>query len=448
MKRNSKYLSFVFIFLIIISFRFLIVSSNNDKYKEVNDDCSDINVNLLNINDENQEESNFKLTYENKSLSYNPKILLVNNRCYISFGDIAKIINGSFNLNKNVIIISNKDNKITINPKKKIFSFKDGNGGNLRNDLKDISLRKYLSLYDFCKIFNLKTTWDHDKKTINLFKNRENIISGKQEGYGRSAFIRFEDVTAGVVYLNENSLEKLRIIGDYFYSQGIPFHIAWVPRYVNPSKNIDNDLLTKNNIENADFIYTFDYLIDKGATIGLHGYTHQNANEESIIGTEFSSKINTDEKEIKDRIEKAISTANKLNIPISFFETPHYRATEFQQSIFEEYFDIIYEPYIGKYNKIPLISLRNNKTLYIPTPLSYVKGDDGIYEMIKNIDNNDISQVASLFVHPSKEFDFIKINKEKNGYHSYSYDSNSILHKIVFELKIKGYRIINIKDYR
>lgn len=450
MKKSRGYTLFLLLFFIFLFFalKFVIVNLNKENYIPTNSENTEINLYSINANDKNSEETDVKLTYENETISGNSSILIVNNRYYVLVNDIEKIIKGNVKIKKTSISVNYGNKQVTINNKGKLFYFNDGKRGILRNDIKEIGLKKYISLYDICKIFELKTTWNHSENTINLYNNREKLQKENQVNVGRVAFIRFEDVSAGVVYLNEDVLEKFRIIGDYLYSQSIPFHIAWVPRYVNPQKNIDNDLLKRNSIENADFIFTFDYLIDRGAIIGLHGYTHQSGNDESVVGTEFSAKINTDEQSIRERIENAISTANKLNFPITFFETPHYRATEFQQSIFEEYFDYIYEPYIGKYNKIPLLSLRNNRTLYIPTPLSYVKGDNGIREMINNIDNNDINQVASLFFHPSKEVDFIKLVKEDDGYHKYSYDPNSILHQIVNELKNKGYRIIGIKDYR
>lgn len=449
MKKNRGYTLFLLLFFIffIFSLKFIIVDLNKDDSIPIHNENSEINLYSINAKDKNSEESDVKLKYENETISCNSSILIVNNRYYVSVNDIEKIIKGNVKIKKNSFSVNYGNKQVVINNKSKLFYFNDGKRGILRNDIEEISLRKYISLYDICKIFDLKTIWNHKDNTINLLKNRENLLKDNQDNVGRVAFIRFEDVSAGVVYLNEDVLEKFRIIGDYLYSQSIPFHIAWIPRYVNPQKNIDNDLLKINSIENADFIFTFDYLIDKGAIIGLHGYTHQSGGEESVIGTEFSAKANADEKSIRERIENAISTANKLNFPITFFETPHYMGTEFQQSIFEQYFDYIYEPYIGKYNKIPLLSPRNKRTLYIPTPLSYVKGETG-KEMINNIDNNDINQVASLFFHPSKEVDFIKLIKEDDGYHKYSYDPNSILHQIVNELKNKGYRIIGIKDYR
>jgi predicted deacetylase len=102
-----------------------------------------------------------------------------------------------------------------------------------------------------------------------------------------------------------------------------------------------------------------EYLLNRNGIIGLHGYTHQYGDEVSAVGTEFSDERNNDEKSIRKRVEAAINTAKKLELPVKFFETPHYAATAFQQSIFEQYFDIIYEPFVGIWGDRIVKSPRN-----------------------------------------------------------------------------------------
>ncbi|MDZ4957343.1 DUF2334 domain-containing protein, partial [Clostridium perfringens] len=113
----------------------------------------------------------------------------------------------------------------------------------------------------------------------------------------------------------------------------IKYHIAWIPRFVAPSDNIDNDLLKNDSFENVAFINLLDYLINKGAQIGLHGYTHQFDDSKSAVGTELSHKIQNNEKDTRRVIESSIDTANALNIPYSFFESPHYKASGKQKLI-------------------------------------------------------------------------------------------------------------------
>jgi hypothetical protein len=298
-----------------------------------------------------------------------------------------------------------------------------------------IDNKLYSSLFYLTQILNLKTTWDYKENTINLFYNRDEVLyKGEQKG-NRPALIRLEDVTAGAVYGSPENLEKLRIIGDMFFSKNICFHIAWIPRYVNPGENIDNDLIQNYSIYNCDFIYTLDYLISKGGIVGLHGYTHQYGNEESAVGSEFTSDRLTTEKEIRERVEKSINTANTLNIPYSFFETPHYAATKFQIGIIEEYFHYIYEGYCYDicHSYKPCVSPINKKTIFVPTPLDYVEGDK------KNSDDLMLLKIkllprfilASLFYHAFLEFPYINILRKENGYPSYEYKENSLLNNII-----------------
>ena len=81
-----------------------------------------------------------------------------------------------------------------------------------------------------------------------------------------------------------------------------------------------------------------DYLINSGGEVGLHGYTHQSDDQRSLNGTELSRKYNSSDKETREVIENAINTSVALNIPCSFFESPHYKATLNQKKIIEEYF--------------------------------------------------------------------------------------------------------------
>ncbi len=134
--------------------------------------------------------------------------------------------------------------------------------------------------------------------------------------------------------------------------------------------------------------------------------------------------------------------AKKLNIPISYWETPHYKTTAEEQKIFEEYFSIIYEPSIGLYNKKIITSENNEVTKYIPTPLGYVDDDNGD-SIIERMINCDENQEFSLFYHLSMEIKSINITIN-NGNIEYKYKDDSILKKIVKLARKLGYRFSNI----
>ena len=149
---------------------------------------------------------------------------------------------------------------------------------------------------------------------------------------------------------------------------------------------------------------------------------------------------------IRKRVEAAINTAKKLELPAKFFESPHYASTEFQQSIFEQYFDIIYEGYVGIWGDKIVKSPRNHRTLYIPTPLDYVDGKDGTEKMLDRINNLGEDTLASLFYHPDIDFEYITLQSDTSGYPLSNYSENSPLHRIVKALYDKRCSFAKITD--
>ena len=307
----------------------------------------------------------------------------------------------------------------------------------------------YVSFNDLCEILNLKTHWDYDTSSIIINKindkktKKDNSL--KNDEKVKKAYIRLEDFTSGEIYDRATNLEKIRVVADYMKSEDSVFHVAWVPRYVNLEKGVDNDLAEDEIMKNVHFLFTIDYLINRNAVIGIHGYTHQYGDAPSILGSEFGEKGYNQEEQTRERVEQAIVDAIKLNIPYKFWETPHYRTTKEQQAIFEEYFSYLYEPYIGVYNTNIITSERNNYTEYIPTPLSYVKDKD-VQTMLNSMETKEDKDAMSLYYHPSKELDYIDIKVDDKGNIKYLYSEDSILKKIVNYAHIKGYKFSSIEE--
>jgi hypothetical protein len=246
----------------------------------------------------------------------------------------------------------------------------------------------------------------------------------------RPALLRLEDITAGNEYIDAENLEKLQVIADYLFSINVPFHIAWIPRFIDPPNEVDNDISRDFNFQNTHFLFTLEYLLNRNGIVGLHGYTHQYGHEVSGIGTEFNKERNNDEESIRMRIDEAINTAQKLELPYSFFESPHYASTAFQQSIFEDYFNILYEDYVGIWNNNVIVSPRNHNTLYVPTPLGYVEEEESLEKMLKRINMLRNHTLASLFYHPYIELDYIILKTDATGYPLNSFDDDSPIHRI------------------
>lgn len=374
------------------------------------------------------------LSFEDQMLKLTSPIYRNINRYYIPFFNFLRTIKCKYKSIGNKIYITLKNKTYILNQDHPRYKFT-----RINNEL-------YISLLDTINLLDLKTRWEYKKKEISLYINRDKVTSPPYITPGKLALIRFEDVTAGGEYLDADNLEKMRIISDFLLLKAIPFHIAWIPRYIDPPNHIDNDISKSYTIANADFLFTLEYMLSRNGIIGLHGYTHQYGEETTADGTEFNEERNNDEESIRTRLAFAIETAKKLEIPYSFFENPHYAATAFQQSIQEQYFDYIYEGYVGIWGTKIVTSPRNNSTLYIPTPLGYVNGDKGTEEMIKRIKTLSKNSLASLFYHPTLEMKFITLLEVENGdgYPYYDYSEASTLHQILMTLNATGHTLSTI----
>ena len=90
----------------------------------------------------------------------------------------------------------------------------------------------------------------------------------------RIALIRLEDVSPWYA-LNPKRLELLRHIADYLASRHVPFQVAMIPVYLDPAAGIYIGLDSPDDPRAKKFIATIHYMLSKGGSIGLHGYTHQ-----------------------------------------------------------------------------------------------------------------------------------------------------------------------------
>lgn len=382
-----------------------------------------------------------KLFLNNNLMVLGDKIYEKNLRYYISIDDMVE--DGTVHAEENKIL-SKKNNDYIDLDKKEILKGNEALG--LRGEVLDINNKKYISINDFKELLNLRDDWYENKNSIYFFEGENpNIDSSYKVENGKAAVIRIEDVSAGGVFSQDNNMEKMKYLGDYFKANDIVFHIAWIPRYINPKEGIDNDLLKNNNFENIHFINMLDHLLNRGAVIGLHGYTHQHNKEISGVGVELKWNVNNRNNDVLNVVESSLRTANTLNIPIGFFESPHYKADRSQQKIIEEYFPIMFEPYAGYWNLNPLISLSNKSTLYVPAPLGYVKDDGQTVARRIRTWGDDI--FTGFFIHPYKFLGSIKDkNDTENNDEIYSFDEDSMILKIISALKERGCKTITVDE--
>ncbi|MFD3157716.1 DUF2334 domain-containing protein [Haloimpatiens sp. FM7330] len=239
------------------------------------------------------------------------------------------------------------------------------------------------------------------------------IFDTKIEDKG-NVFIRIEDVHP---FRDTN---KLKAIADYLYKENIPFIIALIPAYVNKETGYIN-----NMSQNKEFINAIKYMENKGGTVILHGYIHQNR-KGTVSGEGFEfwdgyndAPLNVNiEKLVYDKVEKGLTECVKNKIYPLGFEAPHYAIDEKGYKELKKYFST----YVGQYqssNKkftttaFPYV-LRNTKSFnkLIPENLGYIDIDDPL--TMNRIKENfeQVSMVrgytAGLFFHPYLDIKYLK----------------------------------------
>ena len=165
-----------------------------------------------------------------------------------------------------------------------------------------------------------------------LFADLLHEMVGESHSECHQAIVRIEDVTP---LRDPVSLYK---IADILSSRNIPFLIGVVPFYVNPENNAHVSLSDRPKLVEA-----LTYCVKNGATIVLHGVTHQYKGISALDYEFWDSSTNLPIKdetpqEIANKIEKGIDECVKNGIYPLMWETPHYAASIETYKVISKYF--------------------------------------------------------------------------------------------------------------
>ena len=311
---------------------------------------------------------------------------------------------------------------------------------------------EYIALSDAVKLCRIGVMFRDTDQSVHLYKLADpNWTPAASASDAKKAYIRLEDITADFGIngrFTHDKLIDLRLFGAYLQDHTDAFYIAWIPMYVNPEMGICNDISKDESFYNADFVFTLDCLTDNGGLIGLHGLTHQHAEEISADGFEFGDSIPYTPEELLDRFQQAENICSALGYSWHFFEFPHYAASDLQKQTAEERYEIIYQQYAGA-DPIGFIETRTIGThtcLWVPTPAECVKSrhdTDGIVSRLTAA--HDDGKEISLYFHPAMDSQSIKTEIEGNVM-TFRYDENKgILARIIQLTDSWGYRFSPIK---
>lgn len=318
------------------------------------------------------------------------------------------------------VYYSNKEN-INISKMEKFYLDSKESFTVLKPYSKEAKIYAYLSNGKdyFPYIVNEKNLWhisriDDNSVIFYIFSDVLNYIFKVDKFKEGKVFIRIEDVHP----LRDTN--KLKVIADYLYSEDIPFMIALIPTFVDTKTGYVNSMS-----DQKEFIDTIKYMQEKGGTVILHGYTHQNSKEEaSGEGYEFwngkeNAPLKVDmEKYVYDKVGKGIKECVKNNIYPLGFEAPHYAMDMRAYKEIKKYFST----YVGQYQSsdkrftstaYPYI-LEDTEifNIFIPENLGYVEKENPLW--LKEIQENfrQISMVrgytAGVFFHSYIDINYLK----------------------------------------
>ncbi len=261
-----------------------------------------------------------------------------------------------------------------------------------------------------------------------LFADMLHDIIGEQHEESHSALIRIEDVDP-----LENP-DQLRDIADILSGRGIPFLVGVIPFYVDPGEGLRVSLSDK-----PDFVDALKYMVKNGATIVMHGITHQ---YKGTTAVDFEFWDESTNKPIKDetpegdarKIELGIQEFTKNGLSPIVWETPHYTASFTLYSTIAKYFSTAMEQRLSiedaDYSQyFPYVI---NKDLfgqkiypenlgYIPLNPNKAESEAYVQTAIRNAKTNlNVRDgFASVFFHPFLDLDLLKElvdGVEKLGY--------------------------------
>ena len=291
-----------------------------------------------------------------------------------------------------------------------------------------------LSLFELCEKHGLFLDFHRPSGVINLFTGHERPEQLPSPG-NRYALMRLEDVTVFGDFMWYQQMINSRIIANLLYEHNAAFTIAWVPIFVRPAENYRNDPRDYSR-HNLEFVFTIDYMLSRGGLLGLHGYTHQRGNQNSISGYEFGAAVN--DAAARQSFENQLRAAADLNwTPISF-TFPKYIGTQSQFQIAAEFFDIISPHPSGRAQVLQHAISGGRNILYINTPQDHPhsSSEADVAAMIRRI--NNAGEICSFFFHTWLEYDFISIQRSGSAMPVINYDTNSPLHRILEALRANG----------
>lgn len=231
------------------------------------------------------------------------------------------------------------------------------------------------------------------------------LLGHHEKSEKQPALMRLEDVNVHTYRNPHDLLDAYQLLA----SRNIPFHIAIIAQYVNPTANI-----VQNSDASKRYLNAIKQMANSGyATLVQHGYTHQVGDEISGIGFEFWDGKNDqplpyDSTEYaQEKVARAQEAMAELNLPVpNIWETPHYAQSDIADSVFNQRYPVRYD-HIRNIGSLPFV-VNTRDTVFLPENLGFITNVDVDFEDIeKRLQQLSTFEdpIASGFWHPWREIE-------------------------------------------
>ena len=252
---------------------------------------------------------------------------------------------------------------------------------------------------------------------------------GIQHPQERNALVRIEDVSV------DSEPDDLRALADYLYGKKIPFQVSLIPIFKDPE--------TKEEIYLSDrpqFVRAIHYMVSRGATIVMHGVTHQyhgrSGDDYEFWDDQSGKPVSGDSQDVvEQKLRAGLEECFANDIYPVTWETPHYVASENTYRTVAKYFNSSYERVssvnhaaAGHYFPYPTVDRFGR--FIIPESIGFIEMEKPSPEaLVKNAERTLVVRdgMASFFFHPFLDLKYLKQSVEG--------------------IQKLGYRFISIRDY-
>jgi uncharacterized protein YdaL len=254
-------------------------------------------------------------------------------------------------------------------------------------------------------------------------------ILGVPHRVERKALVRIEDVS-----IDDDPIELQRV-ADYLSAQNIPFQIALIPIFKDPSKGIELYLSDR-----PQFVETIKYITSHGGSVVLHGVTHQfrgTSADDFEFWDDLQDKPLSFETEdwVRKRIELGMNECFNNGIYPVAWESPHYGSSFLAQRVFKEFFSHV--------NERRMVLEKLGTQQYFPYLLTDIHGQKVIPE--------NLGYVSIEAPNPQRLVeDAQKMLAVRDGIPSFffhSFVSLQHLKTIVEGVKRQGYQFVSLKSF-